>query len=197
MDDFLEQTVVRRQKGAYTLLYGVALAFMVVFGIIALLALSNVVGMNPESGGLRFSLPALATALIFGGAAYGLFRLKDECRVEYDYTFTNGCLDICKVLNDRRRRYLCALEMKEVLSCGPASGEAFRKLLNTPGIQRHNWFLNREAKLYYFYFQKKGVKHLAVLELNDEMISVIRSKKYLQPGAWHDADGKSINAGIS
>ena len=38
---------------------------------------------------------------------------------------------------------------------------------------------------------------LAVLELNDEMISVIRSKKYLQQGAWHDEDGKSRYASLS
>ena len=36
-----------------------------------------------------------------------------------------------------------------------------------------------------------------VLELNDEMISVIRSKKYLQQGAWHDEDGKSRYASLS
>ena len=197
MDDFLEQTAVRHKQGAFSLLYYLAWAGMVIFGVIALFGLVNVIGVNPETGGISFSLPSLIMLLVFGGLAFGLFRAKDECRVEYDYAFTNGCLDISKVMNERRRRYLCAMETKEVLSCGPATGPAFQKALKEPGIKQHNWFVNREAKLYYFYFQKKGVKHLAVVELNDEMISVIRSKKYLQLGVWHDADGKSTYASIS
>ena len=197
MDDFLEQTAVRQKQGSFTLLYYLAWAAMIAFGILAVMSLVNVAGVNPETGRLAVSLPSLAMALAFGALTFVLFRLKDECRVEYDYTFTNGSLDICKVMNDRRRRYLCALETKEVLSCGPATGPAFQKALNEPGVKRHNWFVNREAKLTYFYFQKKGVKHLAVLELNDEMISVIRSKKYLPMGVWHDADGKSTYASLS
>ena len=197
MDDFLEQTAVRTKKGIYTFLYYIALVLMGVFGVLALISLTNVVGIHPETGKMMFNLPSLIIAVVFGGLAFLLFRAKDECRVEYDYTFTNGTLDISKVMNDRRRRYLCSLETKEVLSCGPASGPAFQKALNEPGVKRHNWFVNREAKLTYFYFQKKGVKHLAVLELNDAMISVIRSKKYLQMGVWHDADGKSSYASLS
>ena len=197
MDDFLEQTAVRQKQGIYTLLYFLTWALMIVFGIMALISLTSILGVNPETGGMAFNLVALLTFISFGAVTFLLFRAKDECRVEYDYSFTNGSLDISKVMNDRRRRYLCAMETKEVISCGPAAGPAFQKALNEPGVKRHNWFVNREAKLYYFYFQKKGVKHLAVMELNDEMVSVIRSKKYLQMGVWHDADGKSSYASLS
>lgn len=197
MDDFLEQTAVRQKQGAFTLLYYLAWVVMAVCGVIALLSLTNVVGMNPETGGIAFHLPMLVMAVVFGGLAFLCFRGKDECRVEYDYSFTNGSLDVSKVMNERRRRYLCSVETKDVISCGPASGPAFQKALKEPGIKQHNWFVNREARLTYFYFQKKGVKHVMVLELNDEMISVIRSKKYLQMGVWHDADGKSTYASIS
>ena len=129
-------------------------------------------------------------ALVTGGAAFLVYRWKDTLRVEYDYTFTNGALDISSVLNNRRRRYLCAMDTQDVVRCGPATGPAFERTLKEPGIKVHNWFVNREAKLFYFYFQKKGVKHVAVMELNDEMIAVIRSKNYLPMGTWYDADGK-------
>lgn len=197
MDDFLEQTAVRQKQGVFTLLYYLTWVVMAVCAMIAMFALVNIVGVNPESGGMTFHLPMLGVALVFGGLAFLCFRGKDECRVEYDYSFTNGSLDISKVMNERRRRYLCSVECKDVISCGPASGPAFQKALREPGIKQHNWFVNREARLTYFYFQKKGVKHVMVLELNEEMISVIRSKKYLQMGAWHDADGKSTYASIS
>jgi hypothetical protein len=197
MDDFLEQTAVRQRQGAFTLLYYLIWVLMVIFGLLALFGLMNIMRVNPEAGGMAFRLPMLVIALVFGGLAFLCFRGKDECRVEYDYAFTNGSLDISKVMNERRRRYLCSLETKEVLSCGPASGPAFQKVLKEPGVKLHNWFVNREARLTYFYFQKKGVKHVIVLELNEEMLSVIRSKKYLQMGVWHDADGKSSYASLS
>ena len=197
MDDFLEQTAVRQKQGVFTLLYYLIWAFMLAFALTALFALVNVVGVNPETGGMMLNFPMLGIALACGGLAFLGFRGKDECRVEYDYSFTNGSLDISKVMNERRRRYLCAMETKEVLSCGPATGPAFQKALKEPGVKVHNWFVNREAKLTFFYFQKKGVKHVIVLELNDEMLAVIRSKKYLPMGVWHDADGKSTYASLS
>ena len=191
MDDFLEQTAVRQKRGLYTLLYILIWIMMVLFGIIAVFSVANIIGVDPETGRAAFRFQMLILAVVFGALTFLCFRKKDECRVEYDYTFTNGTLDISKVMNERRRRYLCSMETKEVLSCGPAAGPAFQKVLHEPGVKRHNWFVNREAKLTYFYFQKKGVKHLAVLELNDEMIATIRTKKYLQMGAWHNEDGTS------
>ena len=189
MDDFLEIIAFRRKQGLYTLLYYMCWALIIVFGLYAAISLSSIVGMNPETGGIAFSWINLLLTLACGGAAFGLWRLSDNCRVEYDYTFTNGNLDVSRVLNNRRRKYLTALEMKDVIRCGPAAGPAFMKTLNEPGIKRHNWFVNREANLYFFYFQRKNVKHVIVLELTDEMVQMIRSKSYLPREAWYENDG--------
>ena len=198
MDDFLEQTAVRKRQGIYTLLYYACWLVIAVFGIAALISLTGVVGTDPETGRMAFSLRALIVMLVAGGIAFAMYRGKDYCRLEYDYTFTNGSLDISGVMNQRRRRYLCSVETKDVIRCGPATGPAFAKTLSEPGIKRHNWFVNREAKLYFFYFAKKGVKHVIVLELSDEMISTIRSKNYLQRTAWYEADGSQhYGMGIS
>ena len=196
MDDFLEIVAVRRRQGAFTLLYYLCWALLIAFALIAAFMLANVVGMNPETGGMVFSWMNLALTVLFGGAAFLLWRVSDNCRVEYDYTFTNGNLDVSRVLNNKRRKYLTALEMKDVIRCGPCTGPAFQKTLNEPGAKKHNWFVNRDAKLYYFYFQRKGMKHVIVLELSDEMVAMIRSKNYLQRGVWYDEDGKS-NYGAS
>ena len=191
MDDFLETVAVRRRQGLYTVLYYACWLLIVIFALVAAVSLSGAIGVNPETGGMVFVWQNLVAALVFGGAAYLLWRGSDNCRVEYDYTFTNGNLDVSRVLNNKRRKYLTALEMKNVIRCGPAAGPAFMKTLNEPGIKRHNWFLNREAHLYYFYFQKKGVKHVIILELNQEMVDMIRSKNYLPRGVWYNEDGNS------
>ncbi len=198
MDDFLETYAVRKRQAPFTLLYFLCWALVIVFLLTAAISLPGVIGANPETGSLVFSWHRLLIVLVAGAAAYFLWRWSDNCRVEYDYTFTNGNLDVSRVLNNKRRKYLTALEMKDVIRCGPAAGPAFMKTLNEPGIKRHNWFLNRDAHLYYFYFQKKGLKHVIVLELNQEMVAMIRSRSYLPRGVWYEADGsQKYGNGIS
>ena len=198
MDDFLEIYAVRRHQGPFTVLYYLCWVLVVLFALIAAISLPSILGANPETGSLIFSWQSLLIALLFGGAAFLIWRWSDNCRVEYDYTFTNGNLDVSRVLNNKRRRYLTALDMKDVIRCGPAAGPAFMKTLNEPGIKRHNWFVNRDAHLYFFYFQKKGLKHIIVVELNQEMIDMIRSRSYLQRGVWYEADGsQKYGVGVS
>lgn len=192
MDDFLEQVAIRRHQGVYTLLYMLCWAVVIIFGLYALLCLTSIVGVNPETGGVAFDFVSLGVGVVCGAIAYFVWRASDRCRVEYDYTFTNGVLDVSRVMNNKRRKYLTSLEMKDVVRCGPASGQAFMKTLNEPGIKRHNWFVNREANLYFFYFIKKGIKHVIVLELSNEMVALIRGRKYLQHGVWYEADGRQI-----
>ena len=52
------------------------------------------------------------------------------------------------------------------------------------GIKRTNWFLNREANLLYFYFQKEGQKRIIIIEPSEEMIGLI--KKNLPQGVWQN-----------
>lgn len=196
MDDFLEQVARRRKQGAYTLLYVFLWTVVVVCGLIALVSLSSIIGADET--GIRFNFIGLIVGVVFGGIAFLAWRRSDYCRVEYDYSFTNGILDVSQVLNNRRRRYLTALNMKDVVRCGPAKGPAFQKTLQEPGLKKHNWFLNRDANLYYFYFVKNNVKHMAVVELHNEMVEMIRSKSYLQKGVWMDENGKaSYSYGVS
>ena len=191
MDDFLETVARRKRQGAYTAVYFLTWVLIVLFGFYALLNFSSMIGVKEDGSGIQFNFQALIMALVTGGIAFLLWRRSDYCRVEYDYTFTNGILDVSQVLNNKRRRYLTALDMKDVVRCGPTQGPTFEKTLRENGLKRHNWFLNRDANLYYFYFVKNNVKHLAVLELTDDMIAMIRSKSYLQRGVWASDDGKS------
>ena len=181
MDKFREESVMRQKQGAYTLLYYLSWVLLVVCGILAVSGLSGV--MNFFATG-QFDVISLGVALLFGGAAYLLWRNKDELRAEYDYSFTNGDLDIAKVLNNSRRRYLTCLPIRTVEACGPVSASSFQRYITMPNVKKHNWFLNRECKLYYFYFTKNNVKHLIIAELSDEMIELIRSGSYLNFGVW-------------
>ena len=133
-----------------------------------------------------------------GSRSSSIWRKADYLRIEYDYTFTNGNLDVSQVLNNKRRKYLTALQMKDVIRCGPVGTQAFNKTLNEPGIKVHNWFVNRDANLYFFYFQRNSVKHVIVLELHQDMIDMIRSKSsYLQRGVWTDESTERLYGSVS
>ena len=75
MDHFMEEVVVRRKRALYELLYYLANAAMVLFGIIGVWMLTNLMS--------AFSLAAVAFTLLFGGIAVLLYLYRDRLRVEY------------------------------------------------------------------------------------------------------------------
>lgn len=183
MDNFLEEVAVKRNKGVQSLLYAMCWVAMIVFGLIAFVLFSTLTA-STSMGALIVNIVA---CLALAGAVFLIWRVKDNFRTEYEYTFTNGDLDVSKVLGNSRRKYLTCLPMKNVEACGLVSNaNAFKKWLNKPGVKVHNWFLNRDAQLVYFYFVKNNVQHLMVVELSDEMIRVIRSQNYLGFGVWQE-----------
>ena len=60
------------------------------------------------------------------------------------------------------------------MTIGKVDSDAFRRYVNMPGIKRMNWFLNREAELYFFYFTKEQDKKMIVLEPSEELVGMIR-----------------------
>ena len=191
MDDFYEQTAAPKSRGLGIFLWVIGWAAIIVFGFMAVLSLFSIIGAT-EDGGFSIRFMMLIPTAVFGGIAFLAWRRVDYCRVEFDYTFTNGILDVGQVLNARRRRYLTQLDLHEVTKCGPVNSQGFKKIVGDNTQKKHNWFCNRDAKLYYFVFTKKGQKHLAIMELNEKMVALVRSKSYLNPGVWTDDSGRQI-----
>ncbi|MGI6174035.1 MAG: DUF6106 family protein [Christensenellales bacterium] len=188
MDNFREEVAFRRKQGTYTALYYLSWAMIGFCGIVALISFFNVYSSLTLlfSGQGSFNFISLIFLVLFGGSAFLLWRSKDELRVEYEYTFTNGELDVSKVLNNVRRKYLTNMPVKIVESCGPVNTPAFQRLLSMKDVKKHNWFANRDAKLYYFYFTKNSVKHMIIVELSDEMIELVRKPNYMNYGIWQE-----------
>ena len=181
MDNFREEVVVRRKNGLYNLLYMLSWAVLVLSVIMAMIALQGFL-MMVMSG--SFDLINLAVLVVFGGLAFLIWRNKDQLRAEYEYTFTNGELDVAKVLNNQKRKYLTCLNMKNLEAAGAVNTPAFQRYLSMKDVKKHNWFLNREAKLYYYFFTKNQVRHLMVVELSDEMVELTKKPNYMNYGVW-------------
>ena len=175
MDNFREEVAAKHNQTVNMILYALAWIAMIA---LAITALSHVYAIL--SGHL--DIATILTALISGGLTALLYFKKDELRVEYDYTFTNGELDVGKVFGNSRRRLMTSLPMKNVESAGAVTHQSFQRFLQMKDCKKHNWFVNRDAHLYYFYFVKNEVKHCIILELSEEMVAMLRP--YLPFSAW-------------
>ena len=177
MDHFLEEVVIKRNRTLENILYMLCNVLMVVCAILAIFWLNVLLNAG-------FSWMTVITLLVMAGIAVGLFFYRDRFRMEYEYTFTNGDLDFAIVYNNQKRKTLGTMRVKNVEAFGPVDSNAFRKFINMPGMKRRNWFLNRDAKLYYFYYQKESAKNIIVFEPSDELVDMIR--KYLPHGVYQE-----------
>ena len=176
MDHFLEEVVVKHKNGLNKALYYFSWVVMVFAALSASLMLSSL------SRG--FSWITVITMLVSAGIAVYIWFFHDKLLTEYEYTFTNGSLDFAEVYNNKKRKSLGSLNVRNVEAFGKVTSPSFQRYLNMPGVKRMNWFLNREAELYYFYFTKDADKKMIILEPSDEMVDYIR--KYLPNGAWRE-----------
>ena len=175
MDNFREEVAVKHNRTGNMILYGLSWIAIVALGFIALLAFSAIMAM-------QFTIPNFIQLGVCGGLAYLIWRKKDDLRIEYDYTFTNGDLDVGKVFGNSRRKLMTSLAMKNVEACGAVAHQSFQRYMTMSDCKKHNWFVNRDAHLYYFYFVKNEVKHCIIVELSDEMVAMLRP--YLPFSSW-------------
>ena len=176
MDHFLEEVVVKRKPFMQNLAHMLANVFMVLSAIIGFFLLQVVFR--------QFNVVIVVLTVLFLGMAVLLYLYRDRLKTEYEYTFTNGDLDFAQVFNNQKRKTLGTMRVKNVEAFGPVDSNNFRKIINMPGLKKRNWFLNRDAKLYYFYYQKETNKNIIILEPSEELVGMIR--KYLPQGAYQE-----------
>ena len=182
MDQFLEEVVTKRNRSTQTLGFVLANVVMVIFGLYAFLQLQNVTFcLTAEGFSVNFFI-YLAQLLVFGGLAVLIFLYRDRVKMEYEYTFTNAQMDFAQVYNNKKRKNLGTMNIRNVEACGLVSSGSFQRYINMQGIKRTNWFLNRDAELLYFYFQKENQKRIIIIEPSEEMTGLI--KRSLPQGVW-------------
>ena len=176
MDRFLEEVVVKKQRGLNEVLYMLAMVLMIFLAIFGFMMFQTLF--------MQFDVLSLIITVVTLGGALLLYLFRDRLRAEYEYTFTNGTLDFAMVFNNQKRKNLGSLTVNRVEAFGKVSGKAFQRYVTMNGIQRNNWFLNRGAELYYFYIQKENSKRIIVFEPSEDMVAYI--KFYLPHGAWQE-----------
>ena len=166
MDYFKEEIIVKKNRGLDEFLYYFSLVMMIVMGLVAMMLLQFIF--------ISFSIPTLVLLLISAGGAVLMFFRRDRLRTDFEYTFTNGEMDFAQVFNNKKRKNLGSMRVKNVEAFGPVSGQAFQRYVSMPNVKKDNWFLNRGAELYYFYFTKDGQKRMIIIEPSEEMVDMIK-----------------------
>ena len=174
MDRFMEQIVVKKNRFLNEMMYIMSFIMMVITGLLAMMSISMIF--------YNFSIPALIELVILAGSCALLFLYRPRLRTEFEYTFTNGDLDFAMVFNNQKRKSLGSLKVKNVDAFGPVNSQAFQRYISMKDVKQTRWFLNRDAELYYFYFQKESNKRIIILEPNEELVDYI--KQYLPYGAF-------------
>jgi hypothetical protein len=176
MDHFLEEVVTKRNNTVNRILYYLSWVIMIVAAVFASLTLGTLT--------MNFNWMSVITIVISAGIAVYIWFFHDKLLTEYEYTFTNGSLDFAEVYNNKKRKSLGSLNVRNVEAFGKVDSESFRRYINMPGIKKMNWFLNRDAELYYFYFTKESDRKIIIMEPSQEMVSYIR--QYLPNGAYKE-----------
>lgn len=173
MDQFMEEVVTKRNRGMESFVYVLSWVFMILTGIITIF-MFNLITMTISAQGFSAGLILdIVLTLLMAGSCVLLFLYKDRIRTEYEYTFTNGVMDFAKVFNNRKRKALGTMNIRNVEACGLVSSGSFHRYVSMQGVKRINWFLNRDAELFYFFFQKDGKKSLMVIEPSETMRQLI------------------------
>ena len=174
MDQFLEQVVTKRNQAAQTVAYIFAWIVLILVGLMAFLQFTSITAVLSQYGfGLEFFI-TLAQLVVFGGLAVLMYIYKDRIKLEYEYTFTNGQMDFAQVFNNKKRKNLGTMNIKNVEAMGLVNSGSFNRYITMPGIKKSNWFVNRDAQLFYFYFSKDSQKRIIIIEVSDEMLALIK-----------------------
>lgn len=181
MDAFHEEVVTKQRRGLENIVYILANIMMVVFALFAMMQLSSITYILAEGFSLEVIISIVMT-LMMAGCAVLLYLRRDRIKTEYEYTFTNGQLDFAQVYNNKRRKSLGTMNVRNVEACGLVSSGSFNRYINMQGIKRTNWFLNREGELFYFYFTKDSQKRIIIIEPTQTLIDLI--KRYIGQGVY-------------
>ncbi len=111
MDNFYEQLITTHK----TTVYKAVNASFYVFGFLALITLS--------------ALPIFIVCVILAVAA---FFGKKQLYVEYEYVFTNGEIDVDKIVEMKKRSRVANFNIKNVELLAPESSSSVKDFANKP-----------------------------------------------------------------
>ena len=169
MDHFKEEIIVRKKRGLFNLLLTLITLSMAGAGLMAAIYLVRIQGtmFTPS-----FSVWDIVVFLVFALIVLGLFYIRVNIRVEYEYSFTNGELDVDKVVNNTKR--LLTVDMRKIEKMAPVEDESYAAYDADTQMKRTYAIINRYSQIYYVVWGEGANRQMLLMEPSREMVEMMR-----------------------
>lgn len=163
MDIFIEQ-LVKKKRGVKELL-------TVLGSILGALVVLWIVPFAFIIPGVGFALFALCVIFV-----YLLYFLVTSINQEFEYCFTNGVLDVDKIINMRKRKKMLEINVRKMEVMGSRQSGEFRKYMENANVKKVYACTSRDAEdLCFLVFPDESGKNFMLLfNPNEKMIDAIR-----------------------
>lgn len=144
MDNFAEQLVKKNEtaseKTKRTLITVLGIAGTLIFVALGILTIGN-------------PLLSLLAFLLAVAAGYGTFTVVQSSYVEYEYAFTNGELDIDKIIAKKKRKSLISIEVNKFKAFGRYSEDIdepdnMTVVISSDNIASHEYYADFQHEDY-------------------------------------------------
>ncbi|NLL05535.1 MAG: hypothetical protein GX270_07065 [Clostridiaceae bacterium] len=160
MDIFLEK-IVSKRKGLKEYLKAVAIVIAALFAaMVATFAL-------PPQGGIVI----IGYVAIIYGAKYFITNLN----VEYEYSITNGDIDIDKIINQKKRKHLYSTRCKDIELMAKLSSSKYNEsIAKAPLIIKAISSMD-SPEVYFAVINSNGKKVTLYFEPNEKMLKSLKT----------------------
>lgn len=189
MEQYYEQSVAGQKSTKTNFLYALIWLVIGICFIAAMLFASGIFveGTSSNRNVLDVNwLSVLGTAVCLVVAGV-LFVRKDYLRKEYDYILQGNKLEICGVMNRRRRKTLARIDLGSARMAGTVENDV--SLPGENNLRKHKWYV--QACRYYIIYIEDNIRHAALLEMDDHLAELIR--RQLPVGVWRNEKGEITN----
>jgi len=157
--DFFNEWIVKRRKTAQdymSVAITVMVTCMVLYGVVLQFMMAKYMYFIP-----------IEIALVF----FIAYKIISSMNVEYEYSVTNGDLDIDKVISKRRRKKMVSLKLRDVEYFAPFEGEHIRVAEDASIKRIYDASSGLDApRLHFIIYYYNSEKTLLLFEPTDEMI---------------------------
>ncbi|MBZ4647496.1 MAG: hypothetical protein PWR27_1529 [Petroclostridium sp.] len=157
MDIFIEHIVQRKKTPQDTL---VTVGIMIAVLLIAMFALALPFG------------PIIVVAV-----GYGAYWLITSRNIEFEYSVTNGELDVDKIIAQRRRKRILSIHCKEFDIVAPVHDEKYKREFTNVNIKKSIDAMSsmNAENLYFAVFTLDGQKARLIFEPTGKMLEAFKT----------------------
>ena len=157
--DIFSEYMVKRKKRAVDYIK-IVLSIVMIVGIVCLMPILP--GLFPYVGVLLF--------LGCAGLIYLFYNIIIGTKVEYEYTFTNGSLDVDKIIAARRRKKITTLNARGIEVMATLESNELDRYINDRSVKKYYACTSvNDAGVYAVVYSDDAKRYMLLFNPNEEI----------------------------